>query len=349
MTLSSSDVQEKCQEILESAVQFSVDDPINNLKRSTGKTSGNIVVDLARAVLSHRDRLQSVATVMIDDIFQIMFNGSMLDEKFVSSMWGEIHNYTLKPKIELWRTILDNSVFLKPFYSFHHTTSMKIVEEILKLENQKTVKPAEIEPFKITEEEQKVLRYVAGYITYSLIQRYKKLSSSSVVSTRETANAAIDFLQSLDTKFEKDINARSFLQYTNQWVDAKNRGGLVTVNDDMFIFIRRVENVVRNTLSIQLLKTYRGMDLREMLYGELESSCLIDSGWSIVARNIGNESLKKMLKKHVLDKWVDIKARSYVNCYIQILKRMVEKRKDDDKAKKKPSSKAEPALRKTLT
>ena len=83
------------------------------------------------------------------------------------------------------------------------------------------------------------------------------------------------------------MEARSFLEYTKEWVKAKNRGGLVEVNDNMFILIRQVENLVRNVLTLNFLKTYRGEDLREVINDKILESPLIQSGWSQVARNLG--------------------------------------------------------------
>ena len=52
----------------------------------------------------------------------------------------------------------------------------------------------------------------------------------------------------------------------------------------------------------------------------------------------------------IIAKWVDIRARSYVDCYVQIIKRMLGKQKDNEKEVKKKglSSKAESSLRKKL-
>ena len=64
-----------------------------------------------------------------------------------------------------------------------------------------------------------------------------------------------------------DIDERhvSFLDYTRKWVDCVNRGGLCSVNDEFYIFIRRVENVARSILNLELMINYRGQDLRNCL------------------------------------------------------------------------------------
>ena len=63
-----------------------------------------------------------------------------------------------------------------------------------------------------------------------------------------------------------------------------------------------------------------------------------------VARHIPNESLKEILQKQFMKKWIDLRARAFVKSYIQIVKRF-----NNRSNPQKLSKKAEPALRKTLT
>jgi hypothetical protein len=41
------------------------------------------------------------------------------------------------------------------------------------------------------------------------------------------------------------LSSVSFLDYTTKWTECINRGGLFCVNDEFYIFVRRVENVIR--------------------------------------------------------------------------------------------------------
>ena len=44
-----------------------------------------------------------------------------------------------------------------------------------------------------------------------------------------------------------------------------------------------------------------------------------------VARHIPNESLKEILQKQFMKKWIDLRARAFVKTYIQILKRFADR------------------------
>lgn len=95
-------------------------------------------------------------------------------------MWKNIHKYTTTANIALWKNILkEEQLNSKQFSSLRHTTCMKIVESILKIENKKKAQQPNNSEIKISKDEQKAVRYVAGYIIYSLTKNYKKLRYST--------------------------------------------------------------------------------------------------------------------------------------------------------------------------
>ena len=71
-----------------------------------------------------------------------------------------------------------------------------------------------------------------------------------------------------------------------------------------FIFIRRRENTVRQLLTIDMLRNYRGEDLRDLLMTSLEKHDGINVTWDNLSRLIPNDDLRKELKREILVKWV---------------------------------------------
>ena len=55
----------------------------------------------------------------------------------------------------------------------------------------------------------------------------------------------------------------SFLDYTRKWTELVNKGGLIKVNNNLFFFIRRKETYVQKILNLELLKNYKGEELRK--------------------------------------------------------------------------------------
>ena len=84
------------------------------------------------------------------------------------------------------------------------------------------------------------LRYVAGYIIISL--------KKSIKSKRSPEGFALHQLLSCWESKEELVKQVTFLEYTKTWVDRVNRGGLLLVSDDFYMFVRGIENDVRKVL-----------------------------------------------------------------------------------------------------
>ena len=82
-----------------------------------------------------------------------------------------------------------------------------------------------------------MLRYVAGYVPFKLLKKYKK-------SDTEEDAAVDDCLSEMAVAGEDS----SFLAYTSEWTKAINRGGLFEVGDDTYLFFQTMEVQVKALL-----------------------------------------------------------------------------------------------------
>jgi len=264
-------------------------------------------------------------------------------------MWREIHKLYLDEKIlEEWTTLMNiNKLLIEQttLQSFFHSFVMGNVTEIISTHNMLSTVKKDEEQQPLNKEEQEITYYVAGFVIFSLLKHYTNLSVKTV-NKKEPILAAINLLKSLKCQGDESIKASKFEEYAQGWVEIVSRGGLVKVNNDMFIFIRRVESCVKQVLNVKLLKTYRREDLREIINKKIVNNIFVILGWDTVSRNLSNKDLSKIILKQIIDKWIDIRARAFVDSYVQILKRTVAKNKA---MKTVLSKKSEPAMRKTLT
>ena len=76
---------------------------------------------------------------------------------------------------------------------------------------------------------------------------------------------------------------------------------------------------------------------------EILSDDFTEVCWENLTSNLVNKSLFSILKSQIMEKWIDIHARAFVNTYIQCLKRNY-----SGKRKAILSKKAEPSTRKKL-
>ena len=107
-----------------------------------------------------------------------------------------------------------------------------------------------------------------------------------------------------------------------------------------FIFVRHMESVARTVLNKSLMRYYYGEDLRDVLLEKFLKHDLIDKSWCSLTRYIENDYLKDTMKIAIPKKWIGIRARSFVNAWMQLVKRK--------SGKINISNKSEPSLRRTL-
>ena len=156
---------------------------------------------------------------------------------------------------------------------------------------------------------------------------------------------AIAALQLLGSFMKCQISkVHNFLDFTHRWVEQVNRGGLVEVKDEFYLFIRSIENSLRKTLNISLIQRYEGEDLRDALRNEILQNNLVEKYWQSLVHYLPSEQLANTLKLQVVEKWIDIRSRSFISCYVQLLKRRIA----SSKIKNIISTRTEPAMRKTL-
>ena len=112
----------------------------------------------------------------------------------------------------------------------------RVLQSILEDRNRRdkpVEEPIQAQSESLSPQEEQVLRYVSGYITFSLYKCLNKQKNDSAVTHCQ-------FLKSWKVDCG-DETARTFLQYTNDWIDKQNRGGLFRVKDGAYLLFRAME------------------------------------------------------------------------------------------------------------
>ena len=95
----------------------------------------------------------------------------------------------------------------------------------------------------------------------------------------------------------------------------------------------------RTTLNQKLFINYCGEDLKAILYITFSKSKNIEVCWHKITWNISNLSVKEIIKKKILLKWINIRGNIFVKSWIQMIKRI---------SSMTISRKGKPPLRKSL-
>ena len=169
------------------------------------------------------------------------------------------------------------------------------------------------EDLRLTAVEENTLRYVSGYIRCSLRQKYLKLKDGV---TSRAILSVIEFLC-----VDPASSSKTFLQYTKEWKEKNNRGGLINVTDEFYVFIRHVEMSARNILNTNVMKKYGGENMQNLLMSEFNKNNLIDLYWGSITSRMGKENLKNTLKSEVLKKCVKIGGNVFVRAWVDTAKK----------------------------
>ena len=126
---------------------------------------------------------------------------------------------------------------------------------------------------------------------------------------------AIAALQLLGTFVKCQISkVHNFLDFTHRWVEQVNRGGIVEVKDEFYVFTRSIENAACKTLNISLIQKYEGEDLRDVLRNEILQNYFVEQYWQSFVHYLPSEQLANTLKLQIVEKWIYIRAHSSVSC-----------------------------------
>ncbi|XP_066919034.1 uncharacterized protein [Clytia hemisphaerica] len=302
------------------------------IQRESRETLGNKALKLATTILTKKETTDfkdfaSMLSKFCIGLLQLKTNKAAARETISTTLHRTCKNESFKNAMSKLAVNVDEEVSLfllnNIFKSFFQLSLTWRNDKLL------TRNFNEID-VKLSSQEQKTLRYVAGFIPFSLSKRFKNRQDTDmgkvVVETIETWRA------------NPNENKKSFLEFSKSWTERVNRGGLFQVNDDFYIFIRRVENMARTVLNSNLILNYKGEDLREVLLEKLNQNELVDLGWIALTKSIQCDGMKKALKNIILRKWVSLRAKSFLNCWIRMLKRK----------KQNISEKSEPSMRKSL-
>ena len=198
---------------------------------------------------------------------------------------------------------------------------------------QVSVEAAE-EPYLLSQDEGETTWYVVGYIIFSLKNLMNGKKSVEAVATRQMLSC---WGSNTDMEFDK----ASLYEYTREWVHHVNRGGLIEVTDDFFLFIKFIELECRKILNINFLITYSGQDFCDQLCSKITNSELLQRDWDLLRKDLNNRLLCDKLFHRIVMKWVNIRINAFIKTWMQIMRR-------ESEGINKPGAQGEVPLHKSL-
>ena len=211
-----------------------------------------------------------------------------------------------------WAPLLDIAV-VDNFDLLCFKLSDKLMEILVadnNLLNNDTMVTNDIDVSKMDEREQNAVKYVAGFIPFVLLKRYQG-------SINESAKKYSTVLSSWCTR---ENDSKSFI-FKDKWINMVDRGGLVNVNDNCFLFFRAVEYCVKGVFNVEYLKKYNGENLKSVILETVFKSTQVLNCWDVAVGEIEmTPEEKENLMKIVAQYWINIRGRAFIRAWVDELR-----------------------------
>ncbi|XP_066919946.1 uncharacterized protein [Clytia hemisphaerica] len=224
---------------------------------------------------------------------------------------------------------------------FNFVTS-KILEQLLKIRREFFLPDTSNKEIyvSVTGSELQTIRYVCGYLLFSLKKSLRNDKTLDGKATMEVLKSwgYKDFEDEFDDNIDED-------HFTLAWVQAVNRGSLIYAVDDFFHFIKHIELSTKKLLHQKFLANYKGDDIREMLRTEFSANLNVERCWQKLTMDIPNENIKSKIRSKIIGKWINLRINGFIKSVLNI--RKLNAKKNSEKSET-VSEAGEPGIRKLL-
>ena len=229
----------------------------------------------------------------------------------LSQVWRNFHVHRISPTIKArWNSCISALHLSSDASKVSELTLQLILKRLMHAVVKQMVTPSlesKSTPSHVplTEREDNVDRYVAGYVVMKLKKKYRLRSEYASV---------LDAIKTNIDSYESSIE--SLQDYTRVWVEQRDRGGLYHVNNDFFSLTKAIELVCRQYLDIRT-------EPIEIMLSKIEDDALktdsVRSLWDNMAASISSSSQRVELLKSVIKLWSTIRIHSFAIAWTDLL------------------------------
>ena len=156
----------------------------------------------------------------------------------------------------------------------------------------------------LTVDEENIIRYACGFVGMKLHDRF----------IRQHGSKAAEFVECIDSMHVAG-QASSFLDYTREWVDKVNRGGLFYVSDYAYNLFAAIEIAMQVGLTSHIQVSYQlsaeesKKRKKEIIEGVMGNDDVLFH-WNNLAVDIINKQNSMELLGHIVQLWLTIRGFS---------------------------------------
>lgn len=230
-------------------------------------------------------------------------------------MWVQYARLRAKDLPDLWKALLTNikcsHVTSEPLFMeiVNEALFEKLIEATFRVEPEESTQSDAAETAPLTKDEENILRYACGYVGLKLYQRFIKMPGEK----------AAQFVECLGNMHSEGPTS-SLLDYTKEWVEKVNRGGLFDISDEAYRLFVSIELVMKSKLMEHLKKQRMTEDSREgksVIIDYVLKNNDVQFYSSMLSVDIQEEQHNSELLQHIIQLWLTIRGFSISKAWME--------------------------------
>ena len=222
------------------------------------------------------------------------------------AMWVNFCKLRAQRLPTLWRTFLTDiccdSAAKEPLFMelVNETLLENLTKEIYTIPQHEESTPTC--NMKFSKVEESIIRYACGYVGMKLYNRFVK----------QPGEKAAAFVECID-HMRAGGPTSSLQEYTREWVEKVNRGGLFDVSDEAYNLFIAIEVAMLNRLTSHLkssvwLEAGDGKQGKDEIIDHVVSDCDVQFHWSLLSVDIRDDTDGFELLKNIIELWLTIRV-----------------------------------------
>ena len=253
------------------------------------------VNDAIEAKAENKAHFETFANKLVTLLTKLVNDAAKLNQSFSvkrQHLWRNFHELRSTTIEALWKGFLTKlSITDIDDHLVFQLLVDSVFEEIVHEEFEVSAEPVKSIKSVLTQDEQNIIRYAVGYFAQRLLIKHKKIDS-------EKAASYVECLSHMAV----DGNESSLMDYTKEWTEKINRGGLFEVSTVTFQLFQAIEIAVCDKLATRL-QTGRCSGDKTTIIDVVAEDHDVQFYWSLNSSDV-DESESSELLKDIITLWV---------------------------------------------
>ena len=259
-------------------------------------TKGPHIIKYCNSIISNYDsgEVRSFSKYISDRVVACF---KIVKEKGKNDLWRNYHVLSLSKDLRArWQRCVESLGFHDES-SITDTVLQAILRRLMKnvIHVSTPSQPMQaVESKDLTVRELNITRYVAGYVVLKLKRKFPKYLTMF--------NNHL-----IDSGLHQYVNIASIEDYSRVWLEQVDRGGLCSVSDDFFEFLKRLEQVCRKYLDVRVAPVER---LTQTITEDVVSCADIRDLWQQISQS-AQESDNIAILRFIVSLWLTTRVHAF--------------------------------------